>query len=343
MVKMDLDSPQTDILIVDDAPEVREMLDEALAEQGYKVQLALGGQLALAVAQAASPGLILLDIMMPDMDGLEVCRQLKATPATRDIPVIFMTALDAPADKLRGFEAGGVDYIPKPPQVGEVLARVKLHLTLSRLQQQLEADNELLEQRVQARAAQLVEANQKLQAEIEQRIRHEREKDRLFDLTRQQSDQLRQLTTLLIQNQQSRRQAIVDTVQQHILPYLKLLGDSLHLMQQLATGGDPAYAMRLLAGHLSRTQDLLDHVQVALSEAPVDVDADDQALLGTPLLQLSARERQVLHLLVQGKSNVEIASLLVISAKTVSTHRVNVMQKLGAGSLADLVRLSIRR
>jgi DNA-binding response OmpR family regulator/DNA-binding CsgD family transcriptional regulator len=342
MVEMNPAAPQPNILVADDTVEILTLMRQALEREDYKVRAVSGGQLALAAAQADPPDLILLDILMPDMDGLEVCRQLKANPATRDIPVIFMTALDAPADRQRGFEVGGVDYIPKPLHLREMLARVKIHVDLNRLQQQLKAHNELLEQRVQERTAQLAEANQKLQVEIERRARHEQETEHLFDLAREQSDQLRQLTTLLIQGQQKRQQALTDTLQQQIAPYVKLAADNLRLMQRLITEGAPAQAIDLLADHLSRTMALLDRIQIALREAPLEQDAEGQSLLKTPLLQLSAREREVLHLLVEGRSNIEIADLLFISAKTVSTHRTNVMQKLGANSLADLVRLTMR-
>jgi DNA-binding NarL/FixJ family response regulator len=342
MVEMNLTAPQPIILVADDTIEILALMRQALEREDYKVRTVSSGQLALAAAQAGPPDLILLDVLMPDMDGLEVCRQLKANPATRDIPVIFMTALDAPADRQHGFEVGGVDYIPKPVYLHEVLARVKIHVDLNRLQQQLKAHNELLEQRVQERTAQLAEANQKLQVEVERRIRHEQEKEHLFDLAREQSDQLRQLTTLLIQGQQKRRQALTDTLEQQIAPYVKLAADNLRLVQRLLAEAAPAQANDLLADHLSRSLALLDRVQITLREAPLEQDAEGQSLLKTPLLQLSAREREVLHLLVEGKSNIEIADLLFISAKTVSTHRTNVMQKLGVNSLADLVRLTMR-
>jgi len=195
-------------------------------------------------------------------------------------------------------------------------------------------------QRVQARTAQLTAANQQLQVEMERRVRHQQDKEHLFDLTRQQSDQLRQLTTLLIQTQQNRQQILTRTLQQYVIPYINLLGDNLRLMQQLVTG-DPAQAIDLLTNPLHSALTLLGHIQTALREAPLDTPAENQqALLNSPLLQLSAREREVLHLLVEGKSNTDIADLLIISAKTVSTHRANIMQKLGVNSLADLLRLA---
>lgn len=129
------------ILIVDDTPANLHLLVKLLSERGYKVRPAPGGKHALAVVQAGQIDLVLLDIMMPGMDGYEVCRQFKAQDATRDIPIIFLSALNDPFDKVKAFELGGVDYITKPFQAEEVLARVHTHLTIRKLQQELEARN----------------------------------------------------------------------------------------------------------------------------------------------------------------------------------------------------------
>ncbi|GAB4541297.1 MAG: hypothetical protein Kow0063_32000 [Anaerolineae bacterium] len=138
-------SPQADILVVDDTPANLRMLFQVLSEQGYRVRLATRGKQALEAARAAVPDLILLDIMMPEMDGYEVCGRLKVDERTRDVPVIFISALDDKFDKVAAFSVGGVDYIPKPFQVEEVLARVKTHLSLRSLQKMLEQKNEQLQ------------------------------------------------------------------------------------------------------------------------------------------------------------------------------------------------------
>ncbi|MCP4720154.1 MAG: response regulator [Desulfobacteraceae bacterium] len=129
------------ILIVDDTPENLTVLRQILNEQGYRVRPALSGEIALKTIQADLPDLILLDIVMPGMDGYEVCTKLKADKATRDIPVIFISALKEIEDKMRSFSKGGVDYISKPFQAEEVLARVKTHLTLYSLLNRLETQN----------------------------------------------------------------------------------------------------------------------------------------------------------------------------------------------------------
>ena len=112
-----------------------------LAEQGYRVRPVPNGTMALSVAQVEPPDLVLLDIRMPDMDGYAVCEHLKADEKTRDIPIIFISALDATQDKVRAFRVGGLDYITKPFQVEEVLARVETHLALRNLQTQLQDAN----------------------------------------------------------------------------------------------------------------------------------------------------------------------------------------------------------
>ncbi|MEG4622928.1 EAL domain-containing protein [Microcoleus sp. w1-18aA5] len=129
------------ILIVDDLPDNLRLLRDTLSAQGYKVRSATTGAMALRAAQSPSTELILLDIKLPDQDGYEVCRKLKLDERTADIPIIFLSALNETFNKVQGLAAGGVDYIAKPFQVEEVLARVETHLTIGRLQQKLQKQN----------------------------------------------------------------------------------------------------------------------------------------------------------------------------------------------------------
>ncbi|MCC3433953.1 MAG: hybrid sensor histidine kinase/response regulator [Microcoleus sp. PH2017_05_CCC_O_A] len=145
-----------DILIVDDIPANIQLLSQVLIEHGYKVRKLISGERALKAVELQVPDLILLDIKMPGMDGYEVCRQLKASEATCAIPVIFISALDDVFDKVKGFEAGGADYIIKPFEPVEVLARVSAQLKMQRLQQQLRCANVQL-------AAQNVQLSQEIQ------------------------------------------------------------------------------------------------------------------------------------------------------------------------------------
>ncbi|MCP4404851.1 MAG: response regulator transcription factor, partial [bacterium] len=137
---------KTTILVIDDDPASVHTLMKYLHSSGFKTTIAPGGERALQQLERTQPDLILLDVLMPGgMDGFETCRRLKASEATRDIPVIFMTSLTDTVDKVKGLEAGGADYITKPLQHDEVLARVNVQVTLRKSQQQLQAQNVLLE------------------------------------------------------------------------------------------------------------------------------------------------------------------------------------------------------
>ncbi len=143
--------PLADILVVDDTPDNLRLLSVMLTEQGYKVRKVINGPLALKVVQVAPPDLILLDINMPMMNGYEVCQKLKADPHTKEVPIIFLSALDEAIDKVKAFAVGGVDYITKPFQLEEVLARIEHQLKLYWLQKQLSEQNVQLQQEIQER------------------------------------------------------------------------------------------------------------------------------------------------------------------------------------------------
>lgn len=147
------------VLIVDDTPENISVLYEFLTNNALDVLVALNGETALDIVENEMPSLILLDVMMPDMNGFEVCQRLKANPKFVDIPVIFITALSDVSHKVRGFEMGAVDYVIKPLQQEEVLARINTHLTIRRLQTKLRKQN----QELADKKNELQQANQKLQ------------------------------------------------------------------------------------------------------------------------------------------------------------------------------------
>jgi signal transduction histidine kinase len=145
------------ILIVDDTPTNLDVISEALSDEGYTVAIATSGERALKQLERRLPDLILLDVMMPGIDGFETCQRLKSNPKTCDIPVIFMTALSDAESKIKGFEVGAVDYITKPFQEREVLARVKTHLQLSFLTQNLEQQVSQKNAELQASQIQLIQ------------------------------------------------------------------------------------------------------------------------------------------------------------------------------------------
>lgn len=188
--KQENEQQSDNILVIDDNPRNLALLQDILGQSGYTVRPAITGNLALLSASNKVPDLILLDIRLPDIDGYEVCRRLKADAKTADVPVIFISALDDPLDKIKAFTEGGIDYITKPFQAEEVVARIRTHLSLryiqlelkernkqlkeevgSRLhaQNQLQDAHTLLESRVQRRTEQLAQAVQALELEVDER------------------------------------------------------------------------------------------------------------------------------------------------------------------------------
>lgn len=163
------------ILIVDDQLENLQVLSQTLSEAGYKVKGAVKGEMALRASRSGNLDLILLDIKLPDMSGYEICQQLKQEEKTQNIPIVFLSALDEVLDKVRAFKVGGVDYITKPFQVEEVLARIEHQLTIRRLQNQLQAQNKTLQQEIQERkkAEEEAEAASKAKSQFLANMSHE--------------------------------------------------------------------------------------------------------------------------------------------------------------------------
>jgi signal transduction histidine kinase len=186
-----------DLLVVDDTPDNLRLLSTMLSEQGYKVRKVINGPLALRVVSVASPDLILLDINMPEMNGYEVCEQLKADPKTSEIPVIFISALDDVWDKVKAFEVGGVDYITKPFQCEEVLARVKNQLSLRWLSKQLSEQNARLQQEIRDKEA-AARHRQQVEDALRQSEAREREKAQELELT---LSELKRAQSQLIQSE----------------------------------------------------------------------------------------------------------------------------------------------
>ncbi|GAB1537727.1 hypothetical protein NUACC21_03800 [Scytonema sp. NUACC21] len=162
-------SHKKDILIIDDTADNLRVLSSILTKQGYRVRKALNWQMALMACKTVLPDLILLDIMMPDVDGYEVCQRLKTLDVTADIPVIFISALDDVFDKVKAFNAGGIDYITKPFELEEVLVRVQNQLALKTAKEDILKLNADLEQKVKERTCELETSLKKLQQEMRRR------------------------------------------------------------------------------------------------------------------------------------------------------------------------------
>lgn len=180
---MSPESPEKEtILIIDDSPTNIVLLSELLQESGYTVWIARDGETAICKVTEELPDLILLDVLMPGPDGFEICQRLKSNPLTDEVPIIFMTALSDPVDKVKGMNLGAVDYITKPFRQEEVLARVKTHLKIRKLTRSLAKQNQLLKQEIQEKIA--AEASlQKLTEELEKRV-----EERTAELTKAMYD-----------------------------------------------------------------------------------------------------------------------------------------------------------
>ncbi|MEM8676302.1 MAG: response regulator [Cyanobacteria bacterium P01_G01_bin.67] len=201
------------ILIVDDNPTNLSVIVDYLEGSGLNVLVSQDGKSSLKRAKYAKPGIILLDVLMPGIDGYETCRRLKSEPETQNIPIIFMTALSSTEDKVKGFEAGAVDYVTKPIQPAEVLARIKLHLQLRFMTQTLTRQNEVLKVEVEQRKAvqsRLRTINAKLEQEAQERVAAQKA---LKQLNLELEVRVAKRTKLLAQSNQQLQQEIADRKQ----------------------------------------------------------------------------------------------------------------------------------
>ena len=352
---MNFDVPT--VLIVDDTHTNLAHLFRLLKKNNFRVLIAESGSRALSQVQRLKPDIILLDVVMPGIDGFETCRLLKANPSSRDIPIIFLTALDEPVNKVTGFELGGVDYITKPIEEVEVLARLNTHLTIHRLQQRLKKQNEVLEERVNERTEELARANEQLQRaneelsranrtleeEMVRRKRHEQEKDNLFAMIRQQSDQLSALTNLLITAQQKQRRGLARGLDEQVKQNLKLAKSNLDFMHRILADHLKPKRCNIVEKTILNTQQILSRTQLYLQSIEVDSHTpEEKQLLESPLLKLSTREREVLQLLIDGKTYQQIGLIIGISHKSVSTYRSRIMKKLETDNMADTMKFAIK-
>lgn len=326
------------LLIIDDNITNLKVAVEYLQAYSFEILTARNGETGLERAQLAQPDLILLDVQMPGIDGFETCRRLKANPTTATTPVIFMTVHSETEHKVRGLEAGAVDYVTKPLEAAEVLARVNIHLKLRALQEQLQQANSGLEDRVRERTAALAQ-------EIDQRKQQQAEKEELLEIVRQQSAHLRTLTQLHLEHQAQRQGQALSSHQQ-VDQDLGLLETCLKHAQQLLAEPTQAHTTADLAlAQLENALNLLAHArhQSQTVGATLDQATSEQTALRTnPLLNLSDREYEVFLLLVQGKSNQQIGEALFLAKTTVSTYRKRVLEKLGVEDLSALVKIALQ-
>lgn len=285
-------TPRSAILVADDSAETLSMLSDVLEGAGFTAFVALRGDRALSIAKQVTPDLILLDALMPGMDGFETCRALKRDPALSRVPVIFMTGLAEPEDVVRGLEAGGVDYVTKPVVPQELLARIRVHLANARLERS-------------ARAALDSSGRYLLAAD---------ESGNLLWWTPQAGalmvgvlDEPLSVRALL---PEALAAALADTP------------DPARLNIALPRAGGAGVKVQGVA-RLAPGEILLRVSEAEDSAAPGMEDRLRETY------QVSAREAEVLSWIAQGKTNRDIAEILDVSPRTVNKHLERIFRKIG--------------
>jgi len=310
---MTLPAPAANILVVDDVPENLGVLLDALTGAGHRVLVAESGESALDLLPHVVPDLVLLDVRLPGLDGFATCARLRCDPRWSELPVIFLTSLDEPAEKVRAFAAGAVDYVTKPIESTEVVARVAAHLRLRRLQAELAARNVAL-------AAEVAERR-----EAEARLRHSLDRAVLVV----DADGRVTFATTLAEHLLRKHfpAAPAGTLPDALRPLLVSptqaplpSGDARHrLLVQVFTApaGGPQYCLLLEESRPEAT--------------PVTLLA----------LGLTLREAEVLYWVAEGKSSSEIGLLLTLSSRTVEKHLENIYAKLGLENRSSAIRTAL--
>ncbi len=326
------------VLLVDDTPATLWLLVEQLGQKQYRVFVAASGESALEFVRYEQPDIILLDVLMPGLDGFETCRLLKANPATREIPVLFASDPGETVDKAHGFAIGGVDHINKPLQALEVLARLDTHLGLHHSQQMLQRQNASLEEEVLERTVQL-------QAELERRARQEDQKHKLLELLEQQSGQLRELTSWLFTTNQEHHQNLPQNRMSHLTALLQQAYRQLEITEAIVLTNQNTTERLQLKTQVEHLRIIVNQLKIELNsiaEAIAQSPTNSPQMLEDPLLPLSAREREIFQLIVDGKSTSQIAALLYLSEITVRGHRSSLLQKLQLEDIIALIKFAVK-
>jgi DNA-binding response OmpR family regulator/DNA-binding CsgD family transcriptional regulator len=295
------------VLVVDDSPDTLRMLTDALEDAGMTVLVALEGKQALAIGEKITPDIILMDAVMPSIDGFETCRRIKRDKELARVPVIFMTGLTDTQDIVKGLEAGGVDYVTKPIVPDELLARIRVHLANARLAHSARAA-------LDASGRHLLAAN---------------EAGRVLWSTPQAA----KLLGLAFSDFQGEGYVLPSSVQnwleRHTRAGAKSNGEAIILQP---TPG--ALKLRLFyVGQLASEEVLL---------RLIEGDLENDNLVLKLKLQLTPRESEVLMWVARGKSNRDIAEILKLSPRTVNKHLEQIYTKLGVENRASAAALAVR-
>jgi DNA-binding NarL/FixJ family response regulator len=295
------------VLIVDDSPDTLRMLTDALEEAGMTALVALEGDQALAIVTKITPDIILMDAVMPSIDGFETCRRLKHNKALAHVPVIFMTGLCETQDVVKGLEAGGVDYVTKPIVPDELLARIRVHLTNARMAHS-------------ARAALDASGRYLLAVDTTGGVQW-------------CTPQTAKLLGLAFADFHGPGYLLPTNVQGwlnlHARPGVKSVPDSV----TLESGSSPLRFQLSYMGQLAP-----DEILLRLVEA----DSENDNLVLKRKLALTQRESEVLMWIARGKSNRDIAEILSLSPRTVNKHLEQIYAKLGVENRASAAALAVR-
>ena len=283
------------VLVVDDSPETMRLLTDVLDSAGMTVMVALDGPSALRIAGRLTPDIVLMDAVMPGMDGFETCRQIKQLSGFEDVPVIFMTGLSEPEDTLRGFAAGGVDYVTKPMDIDSVLARIAVHLGNARKLRSARTALDAADQFLVAtdRAGKVVWFTPQAYRMLEERIGCEAAGAEGLQLPRALVAWLRKSAS----GEFSRTNRPIETIYAHegLLSRISFVGE--------ADRGEILFRISDAA-----PQDKLASVRIKYN--------------------LTQRETEVLSWIAQGKSNRDIAAILALSPRTIDKHLEVIFGKL---------------
>jgi len=303
------------VLVVDDVPANVDVVLGFLAQAGYRVLVSESGNRALEQLTLVLPDIILLDLMMPGLDGIETCKRIKAITEWSRIPVIMMTAADELSKKLAAFEAGAVDFVTKPVQPEEVQARVQTHLQLRELQESLERKNQELAEEIELR----LDAEKQLETSLEQ--------------------------ALVIANQQG--QVLFATGRARILLNTFLAqGSDKKLPNELQSWlSGPDSRRPKIVTHRKRGEIEVDHFALSksgnLSLLRIEHRNGDNGPKALLALGVTAREAEVLYWMSEGKTNPEIAIIIDASLNTVKKHAINLFAKLGVETRTAAARMAL--
>lgn len=322
-------SQQHSLLIVDDNPSTHQLLIDRLMRESLRVYVVEDGRLALERALQIQPSLILLDIMMPDIDGFAICEALKEHADTRDIPLIFLTALTQPDDIMRGFASGAVDFVTKPVNEVTLAARIQSHIKLYHEQRRLEDAYQQLANKANATATQTAEG-----------VPSRAQVDQLIALASNQNTQLRLLMKQLIQSNSSGDANLGEAIGTLVHNGLGILRAQTE--HAAALSRDTSVSTAQLTGALDAMEAQIETMSTDLTQLAALLQSNSAAADSAELDQLSAREIEILKLIADGYSTAYISNVLTISDSSVRTYKSRILQKLNLKNITALVKFAIR-